>query len=162
MSLEDTHHAVIPLMTCVLIDGTLNLGHGNCRGPRFGKRRRVVEGDLIIDRVRADAREALDHTPFLAGASEDSDVSVADRLQIGCLDDQSITFPTPTRVPQPLADVLTYVRPPVQGDDPRVVDHLDVNHHVSRSLQNLIIVVVEAGHHGAWQTARDAPLERAA
>src|SRR5213593_3633370 len=104
MSLEDTHHAVIPLMTGVLIDGTLNLRHRYCRGPGLGKRRGVVERDLIVDGIRVDAREALDHTPFLAGASEDSNVSVADRLQIRCLDDQSITFPTPTRVPQPLTD----------------------------------------------------------
>ena len=37
------------------------------------------------------------------------------------------------------------MRPPVQGDDARIVDHLVENHHVFRSLEKLHVVVV-----GAW------------
>jgi hypothetical protein len=50
------------------------------------------------------------------------------------------------------------MRTPVHGNDPGVVNHLDEKHHVAGRLEDLIVVVVEAGHHRTGQTACDAPL----
>ena len=49
------------------------------------------------------------------------------------------------------------MRAPIHGNDPHVVNHLDDNRHVAGHLNDLIVVVVEPRHHGARQTACDAP-----
>src|SRR5229473_1050221 len=51
---------------------------------------------------------------------------------------------------RPLTDVLWQMRTSVQRDDADVVDHLDENHHVSRRLHDLIVVVVGPGKH--WRS----------
>ncbi len=60
----------------------------------------------------------------------------------------------------PLADVLCEMRTAVQRDDASVVDHLHQNHHVSRSLHDQIVIVVEI--RKPRQCARDTALRQAA
>src|SRR5438874_895673 len=50
---EEVRHRVIPLVTCVLVDLRLvrQLRDGNDGLPRFGKRRWILDRDLVLDRV---------------------------------------------------------------------------------------------------------------
>ncbi len=49
----------------------------------------------------------------------------------------------------------------VDRDDPGVVDHLDEHDDVIRRLENLVVVVVEAGRHRTRHAARQTPVVRA-
>ena len=71
--------------------------------------------------------------------------------EIGGIDNQRASFPMATRVPHPLADVLRKMGPSIQRDDARVVDLLVENHDISRSLDQLKIVVITRGRH--WRSA---------
>ena len=53
---------------------------------------------------------------------------------VGRLDDQRVAFPVAPHVADILADVRRQVRPSIQRDDARVVNHLDANGHVVRRL----------------------------
>jgi len=63
-------------------------------------------------------------------------------VEVRGVHDQRTVLPAATRVPQPQADVLAEMRPPVQRDDVSVVVHLDEQHHVSRNLKQLHIMVI--------------------
>src|SRR5262249_10662142 len=60
--LEDVLQAVIAFVTRVLEQGALNPGHWNCGRPWSRKDARIVDRDLVINRLGVDAREALDQT----------------------------------------------------------------------------------------------------
>src|SRR5438477_6185087 len=69
----------------------------------------------------------------------------------------------PSRVSHPLTDVAGKMRTPIEWDDANVVDHLDEDHYVSGSLQDLIVVVVCARKHGRpCGGPQDAPLGQTA
>ncbi len=51
------------------------------------------------------------------------------------------------RIAQPLTHFPGRVRTPIQRNNPRVMDHLHHDGDVARSLLDLVIVVVKAGHH---------------
>src|SRR5260370_41019704 len=57
------------------------------------------------------------------------------------VDHQSFAVPSAARVASPLADVLRKMRPPVERNDARFVDHLREKHHVFGSLENLVVTV---------------------
>ena len=154
-------HPVIPLVARVLEQPAVELRHRNRGGPRLRVVHWIVDRDLVVDAVGVHAREALDHPRLLACRSEDQRGAVVgggDVLHVRRLDHQRIAFPTAAGVAQPLTDAGTYVRTPVQRDDPRIVDHLDIDRDETGRLQDLVVVVVEPGHHGAWYCAGDAPL----
>ena len=82
--------------------------------------------------------------------------------EVRYVDDQRIPLPVATRIAQPLAGVWVKMRPAVQRDDACVVHHLVEDGHVSRSLDDLIVVVVPGRHHHAGQPSpRDAAREEA-
>src|SRR5438132_14262712 len=79
--------------------------------------------------------------------------------EISCLYDKRLALPASTGIPHPLADVWFEMRTVVHGDDASVVDHLVENDHVSRSLEQLNIVVVLTRDH--WRSrieSQDATL----
>ena len=120
---------------------------------------RVGDREAVVDAVGRDAREPLDDAGVRArGMHQVPHALIALRGQVGRLDDQRLALPVGARVAQPLADPRSQMPAAVQRDDPRVVDHLHQDHDVVGRLQNLIVVVVEAGHHGAGHAARDAPV----
>ena len=91
--------------------------------------------ELIKERVRIRAREALDQTHVLARTLERKLVR-----EIRRFDNQRLALPTTAVAPRPLTDVGRQMRTSVQRNDADVVEHLGENHHVSRNLHNLIVV----------------------
>src|SRR5262245_34429950 len=81
-------------------------------------------------------------------------------VEVDGFDDQRVALPMTPRIAEPLADALRSVRPAVEWDDARFVDHLHLNHDVVRGLMNLVEVVVEIGNHRDRQRSRDAALPR--
>ena len=77
------------------------------------------------------------------------------------LDNQRIALPPATRIAEPLPDLWLGMRTSVQRDYAGIVDHLDKDDNVARALQDLIVVVVEAGHHRSWQPSENATIVRA-
>lgn len=69
---------------------------------------------------------------------------------IGRLDDARVALRMSSGIPVPLVDVVGETRTPIQRDDALVVDVLDQDSDVVRSLEDLRRVVV-AGTHG-WHT----------
>ena len=61
-------------------------------------------------------------------------------------------------LPVRLRTLRRQMRTSVERDDARLVDHLDQNHHVSRRLHDLIVVVVGAGSMGG--PARSMTMQR--
>ena len=68
--------------------------------PRFRPRRRIVNGELIADRVVVGAGEAFDQMHLLAGSLED-------RLlrEVRAIDDQCVAFPPAAITSDPLVNV---------------------------------------------------------
>src|SRR4029078_1748990 len=60
---------VIALVARVLVYPLGALGHRQHGGPGPGERRRIVHGELVAQRVRVDAREALDQVQRPARAA---------------------------------------------------------------------------------------------
>ena len=73
---------------------------GQLGGPRFRPRRRVVNGELIPDRVFVGARETLDQMHLFTGSLES-------RLfrAVRAIDDQCVAFPAAALTPDPLVNV---------------------------------------------------------
>src|SRR5262249_55628885 len=65
---EDARHRVIAFVARVLEDRPLDLFHRQRSRPRSGERLRIVDRELVVDRIRVDPAEALDHLQGLAGA----------------------------------------------------------------------------------------------
>ena len=84
------------------------------------------------------------------------------RTVLKFVDSTTSVFPLPvtTRVPIPLAGSLVEVRAVVDRNDPRVVDHLAVQHDVPWRLKDQRSVVVRGGHHHAEYTPRNAAVPR--
>ena len=115
---------------------------------------------MVVDEIGTETRETFDHATALGGAKDGRLPLGADVAKVGGLDDEGVAFPPATGVSQPLLDASADMRTPIRRNDPHVVDHLDRNHDVAGYLDDLVVVVVEPGHHRAWQAAGDAPLIR--
>src|SRR6266850_3107962 len=96
---ENVRHSVITLVTRVFensVRGTL-LGHGNFGGPGARERLWIIHGHPVLDRVGADAPEALDDTqvPAVRDSGRDTTHRMDRRLvrEIRHLHNQRITFP---------------------------------------------------------------------
>src|SRR5688500_10828663 len=57
---------VIPLVAGVLEDQPVGQVHRKTRRKRLRKRGRIVHGELVLERLRIDAREALDEPQVLS------------------------------------------------------------------------------------------------
>src|SRR5262249_1532877 len=136
---ENTLEGEVSLMTRVFVDLLLALLHGNYRSPRLRPDGRIVDREFVLKHTCRDAGEAFHDMQPPAGASE-----VDQRRQIGGLDNKRVAVPVPTRVASPLAEVLAEVCASVEWNDAVFMDHLVDNRHVSRSLEDLNIVVVRA------------------
>src|SRR5579872_4358578 len=64
---EIVRHAVVSFVAGVLIDGPVQLGHGDLTRPRLGPSGGIVHGELIQHCVRVHARELLDDFQLGAG-----------------------------------------------------------------------------------------------
>src|SRR5438128_1465802 len=134
--------AIIPFVTGVLEYRTCRLLPGYLRGPGSCPRRRIFDCELIADRVRIHAREALGQTHVLARALERELVR-----EIRRFDNQRLALPMTAVAPRPLTDVWRQVRTSVERNDADVVEHLGENHHVSGHLHDLVVVVVGPAEH---------------
>ncbi len=94
---QDVLHAVISFVTGVLEHRLLTLRHGNLYGPRPRPRFRIIDRELIKERVGVDPGEPLDKMQHLAGCPEGAP-------EIPRVDDQRVAFPVAPRIPHPLAD----------------------------------------------------------
>src|SRR3989442_1526663 len=63
---QDVRHRIVPFVTRVFEQAAVGLGHRRRDGPRFREYPRIVDRELVINRVRVDPSEALDEFP--AGA----------------------------------------------------------------------------------------------
>ena len=63
------------------------------------------------------------------------------------LDDEGVALPAAAHLSQPLRDGRAHPRSPVQRDDPRVVNHLHMDHDVVRCLEDEVVVVVAGRQH---------------
>ena len=145
----------VPLMTRILVDAGLHLCQTDHRCPWFGPRRRVEDGDFVVDGARGDTCEAFNEMQVV-GRSE----KVALGGEVRRIDDQGVSVPSAPRVPAPLRDALAEMRTPIQGNDTSVVERLHHEHNVSGRLQNLEVTIewiaggARANPRHAW---RDAP-----
>ena len=74
------------------------------------------------------------------------------------VDDERVAFPVAARVAEIRADRRREVRPAVERDDARVVDHLVANRDVARALHDLRRVVVDRRENHMREPARDAAI----
>ena len=119
----------------------IHLGPRNQRRPRPRPRRRIGDGELVVDRVGGHAREALgDRERRGIGPLKDHAFL---GLEVRRLDDQRRAFPAAAGIAEPLPQVLVEMRAPVDRNDPGAVDHLGSNGHVAGTLEDLEVVVVD-------------------
>src|SRR5262245_54563266 len=85
-----TGHAVISFVTSILIERAINLLHGDFAGPRFGPARFIINRELVEQRIRVCACEALDHSHLIARSSKTCLVG-----EIRRFNDECIAFPMP-------------------------------------------------------------------
>ena len=151
-------------MTRVFVDAFVGLQHRHrgAPGPRPG--RRVVDRELVEQRLRAGAREALDEMHVFVGAArltEERQRGDALGFEVRRLDDECVLLPSAARDARVAADRRPGRRRIVQGHDPRVVDHLGVNHDVIARLEQLEDVALVAGNNRrAGAPAKDAAVRQ--
>jgi hypothetical protein len=158
---ENARERVVALVARVLEYRTLDLDHWRGHRPRPRERHWRVDRELVIEVVGVEAFEAFGH--FHVAAKAPCRAALEHLvIEVRRLDDEGIAVPAAPRVAEPLADAVAQVRPSVERDDARVVNHLDEDGYVLFRLHNLVVVVVEAGKHRAGHPARNAPIVRAA
>ena len=64
----------------------------------------------------------------------------------------------PPLLSQILLDLLIYVRPAIERDDTRVVDHLVADDYFIRGLHDPVAVAIDDGKHRSHHTSCDAPI----
>src|SRR5207249_11770141 len=80
--------AVVAFVAGMLKDRSHGLFEEDLCGPWFCPGRRIIDGELIANRVFVRACETLDHMHLLAGALENRLVR-----EVGAINDQRIAFP---------------------------------------------------------------------
>src|SRR5438552_358829 len=100
---ENAPHRVIALVARVLEQWAVGPGHRRSDGPWPGEGRRGVDRELVVEIVGAGSRQAFDqpHAGAKAGGRAALEHPV---VEVRGFHDESIAFPVPTRVAQPLAD----------------------------------------------------------
>ena len=125
VDLEESGHAVVPFVTRVLVQRSVVLIQRDVRRPRLGPRGWIVDSKAIIDQVRASPREPLDQVQVLGRS-----LKLRLRVEVRRFNDEGLPLPVTTRIAVPLTDVRRQRRPPIQWNDPRVVNHLHEDHNV--------------------------------
>src|SRR5262245_7672551 len=139
---EGVCQPAVAFMTGVLEDWTDCLLHGQLGRPGSCPCRWIVDRKSVVDPVFGHAREAFGQAHVLTGPLERRLVG-----EIRRLDDQGLTFPVANRIPRQAADVGRQMWTSIERDNARLVDHLHENHHVTWSLDDLIVVVIGARQH---------------
>src|SRR6185312_15940902 len=98
---ENVRHTVVPLVAGILVQGTLGRGHRYFSTPCPAPCVRIVNRELIEDRVGAHAREALDDVQSRARSLERRLLG-----EIRRVDNQRVAFPPAARVASPTPNVF--------------------------------------------------------
>src|SRR5262249_53028212 len=159
---ENSDHTQIALVTGILVHGrgAPHHRHRDRPGPRVHGWR--IHGELIIDRVGARTREALDQSEITTHAK----VEIIRRsskdlvVDVGRFDDECLAFPVAARIAEPLFDDPVQMWPAINWNETRVVNHLGHDRHELRCLEDLIGIVVAGRYHRARHPARDAAIGR--
>ena len=141
---QEVDHVVVILVTRVLVHllAGIDLVPRNQRRPRLRPGRRILDREFIVERVRVHAREALrDLESRGIGAP-----GRPRRRRCGnwwsrrpaCLPSQ-----WPRESPSHWCRFFPDVRPPIHRNDARAMDHLRRDHHISGTLKNMKVVVVD-------------------
>ena len=162
---EDVRHGVVALVTGVLVERLLwwQCEGGNLARNTLGPLRGIVDSELVAECAGIEPGEPLgdgDRVIHAAiGSPQEEDIATGRPGQgpgtgvclgapdVPGFDDECVTLPVPTPAADPLADIRRHVRTTVQRDDSRVVDHLEVERHVVRRLEDHEVVVVERWQH---------------
>src|SRR2546425_4194140 len=139
-------------MTGVLVYA-IALGQGDLHGPGLGISRRIIDCELVDERVGVETPETFDEPHVRAGSSEGRLIR-----EIRRLDDQPVAVPMTNRVSIPQADGLWKMRTSVDGNDADFMTHLDPKRDVVCALNNLSIVVIG---RGSYRRVRALQLETA-
>src|SRR4030095_1437228 len=109
---EDVRQAVVAFVTRVLEERPNGFRPGHFGRPWPRPRRRIVDRELISDRVLVHAREALDQVQVLTGPLER-----VLAVEIRRFDDERVPFPTPAIAAGPLPNGRWKLRTPIERDD---------------------------------------------
>src|SRR5262249_10492034 len=147
---EEVDDVVIVFMTGIFVHLLFRIDPrpGYKGRPRLGPRLWVFLPEFVICGFSIDAAEAFGDTKCLGTGILINGAIV--RSKIGCFDDERITFPVPTRVAQPLLEVLVEMWPPIKRNHASTMDHFGRDHHVTRTLEDLKIVVVDRRQVRRW------------
>src|SRR2546428_6083928 len=137
--------AVVAFVAGMLKDRSHGLFEEDLCGPGFCPGRRIIDGELIANRVFVRACETLDHMHLLAGALENRLVR-----EVGAVNDQRIAFLAAGMIADPLAYVRRQMGTIVQGDDADPMQHLDKDREVAGTLNDLIRAAVGSRQH--WRS----------
>src|SRR4029077_298231 len=112
--------------------------------PGFGPGGRVVDGELVLDRARVEARKTF-------GDLQGFGIRVLEGgagPEIGGFDDQRAALPVATGVPMPPMDACGKMRAPIQGDDASLAVPLVFDQHVPGRLHDVNVAVVGSRKYG--------------
>src|SRR6516225_7427493 len=116
-------------------------GPGDGGGPWLSPSGRVADGEAVVDAVVGDARPAL-HQAYVFCGSLEAHLAA----EVGGFDDQRVALPMAAGIAEPLANSAIEMWPPVERYDARLVNLLLRDGHVTRGLDNLVVIVVAGGN----------------
>src|SRR5262245_54214488 len=109
-TLQQSDHSEVAFVTARLVIDPIQLAvlpfQFLLHGPGSRPRRRIVDGDRVLERVGVTARPTLDEMEVLARV-----LKLQVRLEVGDVDDQSLTLPLAPGVSERLADLRREMRP---------------------------------------------------
>jgi hypothetical protein len=106
---EDIPQAVVPLVACVLVYRLGDPRHRELHRPRLDPRERIVDGELVQQRVTIHQRKLLSERELLARAAKHH------RAEVRRRDDEGVAVPICTRAAHPQADRLSDPRARVRA-----------------------------------------------
>ena len=124
-------------MTGVLVDARVGRGPDVLATPRLCPHRRVVDRELIEERLGVNPRKALDDMQVPRRRAESRRVGEVRRV-----DHERVALPVTDRITKPAPD-LGWDMLLIHPDDAGVVDHLHEDQHVVFGLHDLLQVVIE-------------------
>src|SRR5258708_1018069 len=93
---ENAGHGVVALVAGIFVDRLVALAHWNNRGERPRPYARIIDGELVHERVGVSAGEFLDEVQVRAGVRETRLALEVDRV-----DHQRVAFPVAPRIAPP-------------------------------------------------------------
>src|SRR5262245_53596439 len=98
-------------MTRVLVDARIvgEARDGNDGSPGRGERRRILDRDLVLERLCIDPREPLDEMQRLGRPRPDAGPFVVRPVEkVDRIDDERVGLPTANGIAEPLPDVAVW------------------------------------------------------